>query len=325
MKNLNEQDYLSIGDVLAHLKKEFPDITISKIRFLESQGLLDPQRTPSGFRKFFDSDIVRLRWILYQQKEHFLPLRVIKRKLEQGGPFEQQESLFNPNTLSEDSPTSNSLPTPLLITQDSKDVGGGSEGTVNPDNGASNAAVTSINPNANSSDAKGISKNGTSTPTPTSLPPADTLGPDTLGSAPTVLSSLDAGSDEDTVVGFNAGFSIEEVCDLTGITLGGLTELESFGFLQPKMIGGEPVYDELSVEAVKILLSFRAFGIHPRHLRIYKNAIDRETGFLEQIIAPLLRQRNPKAQQKAGQMLNELASLGQQLRSVLLQQAFKNI
>ncbi|MGH9034061.1 MAG: MerR family transcriptional regulator, partial [Acidimicrobiia bacterium] len=62
--------HLSIGEVLNHLRAEFPDVTISKIRFLESQGLIDPERTPSGYRKFYDADVARLRWILHQQKEH---------------------------------------------------------------------------------------------------------------------------------------------------------------------------------------------------------------------------------------------------------------
>jgi DNA-binding transcriptional MerR regulator len=73
----------SIGEVLATLREEFPDITISKIRFLESQGLIDPERTPSGYRKFYAGDVERLRWILRQQKEHFLPLKVIRGRLEE--------------------------------------------------------------------------------------------------------------------------------------------------------------------------------------------------------------------------------------------------
>jgi len=79
-----ERTHLSIGEVLSLLQPEFPDITISKIRFLESQGLLDPERTPSGYRKFHDDDIERLRWILTQQRDHFLPLKVIKDRLASG-------------------------------------------------------------------------------------------------------------------------------------------------------------------------------------------------------------------------------------------------
>src|SRR5689334_24910690 len=79
-------DHQSIGEVLATLRGDFPDITISKIRFLESQGLIDPERTPSGYRKFRDGDVARLRWILHQQKDNFLPLKVIKARLDDAGP-----------------------------------------------------------------------------------------------------------------------------------------------------------------------------------------------------------------------------------------------
>lgn len=77
-----QRSHLSIGEVLSTLRDEFPDVTISKIRFLESQGLVDPERTPSGYRKFYDHDVTRLRWILTQQREHFLPLKVIKDRLD---------------------------------------------------------------------------------------------------------------------------------------------------------------------------------------------------------------------------------------------------
>lgn len=79
---ITERDYLSIGEVLAMLLEEFPDVTISKIRFLESQGLIEPERTPSGYRKFTNAEVDRLRFILREQKANFLPLRVIKDRLE---------------------------------------------------------------------------------------------------------------------------------------------------------------------------------------------------------------------------------------------------
>ena len=75
----------SIGEVLSLVKEEHPDVTIAKIRFLESQGLIEPERTPSGYRKFYDADIDRLRWILTQQSDNFLPLKVIRRRLEEAG------------------------------------------------------------------------------------------------------------------------------------------------------------------------------------------------------------------------------------------------
>lgn len=74
--------YLSIGEVLAKLRPEFSDITISKIRFLESEGLIEPQRTPSGYRKFTAGDMERLRYVLGAQRDQYLPLRVIKENLD---------------------------------------------------------------------------------------------------------------------------------------------------------------------------------------------------------------------------------------------------
>lgn len=72
---------LSIGEVINLLKSEFPDVTVSKVRFLESQGLIDPSRSPSGYRQFSSADVRRLRYILQQQRDHYLPLKVIKSQL----------------------------------------------------------------------------------------------------------------------------------------------------------------------------------------------------------------------------------------------------
>lgn len=72
---------LSIGEVINLLRDDFPDVSVSKIRFLESQGLIDPDRSGSGYRQFGSTDVARLRFILQQQRDHFLPLKVIKSKL----------------------------------------------------------------------------------------------------------------------------------------------------------------------------------------------------------------------------------------------------
>ncbi len=73
---------LTIGEVLAVLRDDFPDVTISKIRYLESEDLVHPQRTPSGYRKFSGADVSRLRYVLAAQRDQYLPLRVIKEHLE---------------------------------------------------------------------------------------------------------------------------------------------------------------------------------------------------------------------------------------------------
>ncbi|BCK56468.1 MerR family transcriptional regulator [Nocardia wallacei] len=73
---------MSIGSVLDLLRPDFPDITISKIRFLESEGLVSPERTPSGYRRFSVADVERLRFVLTAQRDQYLPLKVIKEQLE---------------------------------------------------------------------------------------------------------------------------------------------------------------------------------------------------------------------------------------------------
>src|ERR1700761_7097670 len=73
--------YYGIGEVLAQLSGEFPDVRISKIRFLESEGLIEPARSPSGYRRFSRHDVQRLRYILTAQRDHYLPLRVIRERL----------------------------------------------------------------------------------------------------------------------------------------------------------------------------------------------------------------------------------------------------
>ncbi|MFJ9818916.1 MerR family transcriptional regulator [Streptomyces sp. NPDC101151] len=73
---------MSIGTVLNALRDEFPEVTISKIRFLESEGLVEPQRTPSGYRKFSTQDVERLGHVLRMQRDHYLPLKVIREHLD---------------------------------------------------------------------------------------------------------------------------------------------------------------------------------------------------------------------------------------------------
>jgi DNA-binding transcriptional MerR regulator len=109
MSATQEHPHRSIGEVLSSLSDEFPDVTISKIRFLESQGLIAPERTPSGYRKFYDTDVERLRWILTQQKDNFLPLKVIKDRLDDhdrtGAPLDPPTEVVVANEPPSDDPT----------------------------------------------------------------------------------------------------------------------------------------------------------------------------------------------------------------------------
>lgn len=92
---------MSIGAVLDLLRPEFPDVTISKIRFLETEGLLNPQRSPSGYRRFTAYDCARLRFVLTAQRDHYLPLKVIKAQLDASpdGELPEQASAYPPPRL----------------------------------------------------------------------------------------------------------------------------------------------------------------------------------------------------------------------------------
>ncbi|HEX2052969.1 MAG TPA: MerR family transcriptional regulator [Actinomycetota bacterium] len=85
------RNYMTIGDVIKTLSEEFPDVTLSKVRFLEAEGLIEPERTPSGYRRFYQEDLAKLRYILRLQRDHFVPLKVIRKRLEHFDPAETPE------------------------------------------------------------------------------------------------------------------------------------------------------------------------------------------------------------------------------------------
>jgi|TARA_Y100001970_G_scaffold149509_1_gene183484 DNA-binding transcriptional MerR regulator len=82
---LSEHELFNISQVCESLIEEFPELTVSKIRYLESQGLLEPVRTESGYRKFSTVDLAKLEWILRQQRDYFVPLKIIKERIRRTG------------------------------------------------------------------------------------------------------------------------------------------------------------------------------------------------------------------------------------------------
>lgn len=78
---MSTRDYLTIGEVVQRLEPLYPDLSISKVRFLEEEGLICPERTPGGYRKFASTDVARIEMILRLQRDHFFPLAVIREKL----------------------------------------------------------------------------------------------------------------------------------------------------------------------------------------------------------------------------------------------------
>ena len=278
--------HLSIGEVLALLLEEFPDVTISKIRFLESQGLIEPERTASGYRKFYDDDVELLRCILREQKENFLPLKVIKDRLDTG----------------EIDPTSET-PRPRGISNV-------------PD--ASDAR--SLADSRRGHPSGGGAGPGLFERSPTGPPPE--LAPETLTEPPTSDATRPSGArrptqDDTGGLPLRAGVVLDasELASMAGLTAEQLSQLESYGLI---VAGPERTYDENALEIARIAKKFLALGLDARHLRGWRVAADREAGLFEQIIQPLLRQRNPQSNDNALAQLVELDQYGAQLRTSLM-------
>jgi len=192
--------YFGIGEVIAQLRAEFPDISVSKIRFLEAEGLIQPARSPSGYRKFGPADVDRLRYILTAQRDRYLPLRVIK----------------------------------------------------------------------------------------------DQLDADRAQSGPLARS---------------------ELLDAAGIDERSLAELEEFGLV----LRSGRQYPPEAVEAVHAIIALGRYGVQARHLRVLRASADRETALIEQVVAPILRQRSPGARDRAAESARDIASLVRTVHAALIE------
>ncbi len=291
---MNDRSYLSIGEVLSLLTAEFPDVTISKIRFLESQGLIDPERTPSGYRKFYETDVERLKWILRQQRENFLPLKVIRGRLgdePSGADDEADETPATP--ISANHPTAASAPTPI--------------------GGAPTAARTPLHPVEEPTPLTKVRRS------PVSASPAT----ETAARLPrTIEPPAPAAEDDETS---EVALTVEELVVATGLTEARVNELAKFGLIEPRTLGGIEYYDADALAIAQAAAGFLQFGVEARHLRPFKSAAEREAGLFEQIVLPLLKQRNPAARRQAGETLAQLGVLGEDLRAALVRQAVRNI
>ncbi|MGQ0832727.1 MAG: MerR family transcriptional regulator [Microthrixaceae bacterium] len=291
-----ERTHLSIGEVLSLLQDDFPDVTISKIRFLESQGLLDPERTPSGYRKFYEADIERLRWILRHQRDHFLPLKVMKDRLE--------ESTAAGLMVPPDEPASAAPDAPPSLFGDEVD---GARAARPVSRARTVAALIEGPPAAKSgADPTPVLRHARPNPPLPPLPAASTGAPNPLDGGPTGVS-----------------FTIEELAASTGLSHRDLGDLTRYGLLSGYQVGGDTFYDGDALVVARTAAGFMRFGIEARHLRMYKVAAEREAGFMEQVVMPLLKQRNPTARQQAADNLGEMAKLGEMLRTALLRAALR--
>ena len=206
----------SIGQVMAILKADYPDLSVSKIRFLESEGLLSPERAPSGYRKYAESDIDRLRYILDSQKTHYLPLKVIRENLDMMDRGEQPPTPAPP-----DAPV---------------------------DEGGLEAEVV-----------------------PRPAPPKRAIR-----------------------------VSRRELLRLSGLNEPTLRALEREGLVSPRR--GTAYYGRDALTIAVVARKLAEYGMDVRHLKLIKQAAEREVGLIEQAVAPYLR-RNPASRQVPNEVM----------------------
>ncbi len=459
-----DRGHLSIGEVLALLQGEFPDVTISKIRFLESQGLIDPERTPSGYRKFYDADISRLRSILTLQRDHFLPLRVIKERIEASPELLDAPTTGGPVRSPGESPTAaeghsstvtplgrDLAPRPLVLSRPDRGTAAdpvdpheipsetngteesgrvfpwmqriGASRTADRTDGPLSAAGgadaapdaapdTAVDPTAtaatgasaetdevaalspvDASTAASVSSTSaapegsagapqpadsaaTSETTAMSETTDETAGDTAEGTSSNAPDGGTAGTDgrsstgRRTVAGgsgrsgsttgaarpvgghteadparpeggheqadrpsappptgvraitgdvSSALMTTDELAAATGLSAEQLSELERFGLITGTQTGPVRFFDDDALVVARLASRLGAFGIEPRHLRMYKVAADREVALYDQVVSPLAHHRDRG--ERAAEVMAQLADLGEAMRRALVQRA----
>jgi DNA-binding transcriptional MerR regulator len=292
-----ERPYLSIGEVLGLLLEEFPDITISKIRYLESQGLIVPERTASGYRKFYDEDVERLRYVLTEQKDNFLPLRVIKNRLdtppagiERPEPQRPEPQRSEPQR-SEPRGIKNVLSAQEMAAQDIVELDSDEDTTVIPD--------TKTHPASRA---------------PKAFPIVTDRQSQNAARRPALPDPSDA-------VGRPATYSRAELLELSGLDEAILKDLESFHLVTARQVGNLGLFDEHDLAVAEVARGFAEAGFDVRHLKAWKISAEREAGLFEQRVLPVLRRRSPESRQESNNLLDDLGDLGGRLRAILVARA----
>lgn len=284
---MTERGYKSIGEVLGLLLEEFPNVTISKIRFLESQGLIEPERTPSGYRKFTDAEIERLRYILREQETNYLPLRVIRDRLDESGAIPRD-------------PTSPNVLPAALRDQTVGDVS------------RELARIHKLNIPAADDESTEIEIDPVVLAESERLHPAARRAIPRPAPVPTVTPMA-------TPTG--GPVSHEDLIESSGLSDAEIRSLEQFGLIAARQVGGDKFYDAAARDIAVLAKGFLDLGIDIRHLKSWRLAAEKEAALFEQRLMPLLRQKNPDARAQSADILGSLVGLAGDLRRVLVQQA----
>jgi len=319
MADTQETGYLSIGEVLGLLLEDFPDVTISKIRFLESQGLISPERTSSGYRKFYGADVELLKVILTEQRSNYLPLRVIKDRLETGEIDPTGENL-RPNGDATDTSASSAaedadeadvdVPSASVNSHPASRGGGAPSQTLSATPPSSNDSTSGADDAVLETSAEG---NATERHHDEQLDDESSAGHEQADAEELPAAQLIPGVLLDRA----------EFCAMVGMSGAELDQLESFGIVMARDGSVPPLYGDDAVSIATPACEFLRAGIDARHLRNWRTSAEREASLFEQLVTPRFRQRNPESHAEALSQLKRLDTLGGALRAAMTKQALR--
>ncbi len=300
------ENFWSIGEVLSLLQDEFPEVTISKIRFLEGQGLIDPERTASGYRRFYQRDFDRLQWILTQQRDHYLPLKVIRDRLDAGEweppehpPAEQRDGQMT-------------LLAPVI------DIGTGEPAVAE----AASGGEVDTQSDGSTEGSEGGAQAGESDDSAlgADTDPAPTSGAD-IGASDTEPGTLEGAEQPEPAAALeDAGMALtlDELADASGCDVAMLRDLERFGLISGRKAGPAVLYDVDELTIARHAAQFRTYGLDPRHLRTFLVGAQREVSLLAQVVEPLRHRRDPETRRKSVETMEDLTDLAASLRAILM-------
>lgn len=333
---------MAIGEVLTALRPEFPDITISKIRFLDGAGLVQPERSGSGYRRFAESDLHRLRQVLVLQRDHYLPLRVIRDHITAGtlegvlaearppgaAPAEQAEPPGRARADNAEDPEREVLGraplperVPLLDGVPLAERAPLPDRALLPERGDIRVRAE-VARRGEQSGPSVRPVTGHPVAAAATLAPAAPAHPSSARPAVAPTPREPTGSpNARAFAGPPRRLRVEDLLRASGLSIETVTELETAGLLRSR--NGWYYPEDLVVALAAAQLALH--GIGPRHLRSLRNGADRELGLLEQSLAPVLRRARPDARVRAEDTARTLRELYSQVHTALVTAGLRDL
>ena len=330
--------YLSLGEVLDVLKEQFPDVTIAKIRFFEAQGLLVPERTPSGYRKFFPADIERIRVILADQQERYVPLNAARAVVQQAtladavphgavtAPVvgdrrgsQRFVDYLDGSEVGDHDPEENYEGVDLGADRHPALRGRRQAGPPTP----SRRSVTETRGGASPSSVSAAAARANVAPLRRSPPsatpdPGERNAPGSTG-VPTPVAA------DHPIVAEAASYSRAELLASTGASDALLDDAVKQGFLRGRAVLGETEFDDDDRRLLEALVTMGGSGLDPRHVRVFMHAAQREADLYVQATLPLLRRRPQLgvSVDEPFRRFGDLEAAGATLRGVVVRRALR--